>query len=88
MHIIADTELILTPEKKIYHLNLSKEEIADDIILVGDPDRVAVISDKFDSIEHKIQNREFVTHTGTLNGKRISAIATGIGPDNIDIVLN
>ena len=88
MHIIADTELILKPEKKIYHLNLSKEEIADDIILVGDPDRVAVISNKFDSIEHKIQNREFVTHTGTLNGKRISAIATGIGPDNIDIVIN
>ena len=88
MNIIADTELILTPEKKIYHLNLSKEEIADDIILVGDPDRVAVISNKFDSIEHKIQNREFVTHTGTLNGKRISAIATGIGPDNIDIVIN
>jgi len=88
MHIIADTELILTPEKKIYHLNLAKEEIADDIILVGDPDRVAVISNKFDSIEHKIQNREFVTHTGTLNGKKISAIATGIGPDNIDIVIN
>ncbi|HIG32932.1 MAG TPA: phosphorylase [Flavobacteriales bacterium] len=88
MNIIADTELILTPEKKIYHLNLSKEEIADDIILVGDPDRVAVISNKFDSIEHKIQNREFVTHTGTLNGKKISAIATGIGPDNIDIVIN
>ena len=88
MHIIADTELILTPENKIYHLNLSKEEIADDIILVGDPDRVAVISNKFDTIEHKIKNREFVTHTGTLNGKKISAIATGIGPDNIDIVIN
>jgi uridine phosphorylase len=88
MNIIADTELILTPENKIYHLNLSKEEIADDIILVGDPDRVTLISNKFDSIEHKIQNREFVTHTGTLNGKKISAIATGIGPDNIDIVIN
>ena len=88
MHKLQDTELILTPENKIYHLNLSKNEIADDIILVGDPDRVAVISSKFDSIEHKIQNREFVTHTGTLNGKRISAIATGIGPDNIDIVIN
>jgi len=88
MHIIAETELILNPENKIYHLNLSKEEIADDIILVGDPDRVSVISNKFDSIEHKIQNREFVTHTGILNGKRISAIATGIGPDNIDIVVN
>jgi uridine phosphorylase len=88
MNIIADTELILTPENKIYHLNLSKEEIADDIILVGDPDRVTLISNKFDSIEYKIQNREFVTHTGTLNGKKISAIATGIGTDNIDIVIN
>jgi uridine phosphorylase len=88
MHIIAETELILTPENKIYHLNLSKEEIANDIILVGDPDRVSVISNKFESIEHKIQNREFVTHTGILNGKRISVIATGIGPDNIDIVVN
>ena len=88
MHIIAETELILTPENKIYHLNLSKDEIADDIILVGDPDRVSVVSKKFDHIEHKIQNREFVTHTGILNGKRISVIATGIGPDNIDIVVN
>jgi uridine phosphorylase len=88
MHIIAETELILTPENKIYHLNLSKDEIANDIILVGDPDRVCVISNKFESIEHKIQNREFVTHTGILNGKRISVIATGIGPDNIDIVVN
>ena len=88
MHKLQDTELILTPENKIYHLNLSKEEIANDIILVGDPDRVALISSKFDKIEHKIQNREFITHTGTLNGKRISAIATGIGPDNIDIVIN
>ena len=88
MHIIAETELILTSENKIYHLNLSKDEIANDIILVGDPDRVSVVSNKFDHIEHKIQNREFVTHTGILNGKRISAIATGIGPDNIDIVVN
>ncbi len=88
MHIIAETELILTPENKIYHLNLSKDEIANDIMLVGDPDRASIISNKFDSIEHKIQNREFVTHTGILNGKRISVIATGIGPDNIDIVVN
>jgi len=88
MNIIAETELILTPENKIYHLNLNKDEIADTIILVGDPERVTIISNKFDRIEHKIQNREFVTHTGILNGKRISAIATGIGPDNIDIVVN
>ena len=88
MNIIAETELILSPEKKIYHLNLSKEEIANNILLVGDPDRVQLISSKFDEIEHKTQNREFVTHTGTLKGKRISAISTGIGTDNIDIVIN
>jgi len=88
MNIIAETELILTPENKIYHLNLSKEDISDDIILVGDPDRVALISSRFDSIECKINNREFVTHTGILKGKRITAISTGIGTDNIDIVIN
>lgn len=88
MNIIADTELILTEEKKIYHLNLSKEEIGDNILLVGDPERVKLISNKFEKIECKIQNREFVTHTGILNGKRISAISTGIGTDNIDIVIN
>jgi uridine phosphorylase len=88
MNIITQTELILTKEKKIYHLNLSKEEIADDILLVGDPDRVKLISSKFDEIECQIQNREFVTHTGVLNGKRISAVSTGIGTDNIDITIN
>lgn len=88
MNAIAETELILTKEKKIYHLNLSKDEIADDIILVGDPARVEIISSKFDKIEYKIQNREFITHTGILNNKKISAISTGIGTDNIDIVIN
>ena len=88
MNMISDTELILTTEKKIYHLNLSKEQIADDIILVGDPYRVSVISNKFDAIEHKVSNREFVTHTGQLNGKHITVISTGIGTDNIDIVIN
>ena len=88
MNIIAETELILTAEKKIYHLNLSKEEMADNIILVGDPSRVILISSKFDEIECKIQNREFITHTGIINGKRISAISTGIGTDNIDIIIN
>ena len=88
MNLIPDTELILSPKKKIYHLNLSKEEIADDIILVGDPGRVQLISSKFDKIEYKVQHREFITHTGSLNKKRISVISTGIGTDNIDIVLN
>lgn len=85
---IHETELILTPENKIYHLNLSKDQIAEDIILVGDPGRVEIISSKFEKIEHKVSNREFVTHTGIYNGKRISAISTGIGTDNIDIVIN
>ncbi len=88
MQIIPESELILTPNNKIYHLNLSKDEIANDIILVGDPGRVALISSKFDCIEHKINNREFTTHTGVLNNKRISVISTGIGTDNIDIVIN
>lgn len=88
MNLITDTELILTPKNKIYHLNLSKDEIADNIILVGDPERVNLISGQFDKITHKISNREFVTHTGVLNKKRITAISTGIGTDNIDIVIN
>ena len=88
MKVIKDTELILTPEKKIYHLNLSRDEIADDILIVGDQSRVEQISKYFNTIEHKIEHREFVTHTGLLNGKRISAISTGIGTDNIDIVIN
>ncbi|MDG1426205.1 MAG: nucleoside phosphorylase [Flavobacteriales bacterium] len=88
MNAIAETELIITKDKKIYHLNLSENEIADNIILVGDQDRVKLISSKFDFIEHKIQNREFITHTGVLNNTRISAISTGIGTDNIDIVVN
>ena len=85
---IDDTELILNSKKKIYHLNLSKDEIADDIILVGDPGRVKQISCKFDSIQYKISNREFTTHTGILRGKKLSVISTGIGTDNIDIVIN
>ena len=88
MKTIQETELILNREKKIYHLNLAPKDIADDIILVGDPGRVEIISNKFDKIECKIQNREFTTHTGSLNEKRISVISTGIGTDNIDIVVN
>ena len=88
MNIIAETELILTPENRIYHLNLSKDNIASDIILVGDPERVTAISKKFDTIECKIEHREFITHTGVYNNKRITVISTGIGTDNIDIVIN
>jgi len=88
MNRIAESELIINPDGSIYHLHLRPEHIADDIIVVGDPQRVEIISNYFDKIEHKIYNREFVTHTGTLNGKRITALATGIGTDNIDIVIN
>ena len=88
MKAIKDTELIITKDKKIYHLNINKSEIENDIILVGDQDRVSQISKHFDEITHKVQHREFVTHTGTYKGKKISAISTGIGCDNIDIVIN
>ncbi len=88
MSRIAESELIINPDGSIYHLHLRPEHIADDIIVVGDPQRVEIISSYFDHIEHKITNREFVTHTGTINGKRITALATGIGTDNIDIVIN
>ena len=88
MNRIAESELIINPDGSIYHLHLRPEHIADDIIVVGDPQRVEIISSYFDNIEYKITNREFVTHTGTINGKRITALATGIGTDNIDIVIN
>ncbi|MCK5857326.1 MAG: nucleoside phosphorylase [Bacteroidales bacterium] len=88
MNRIAESELIINPDGSIYHLHLKPEHIADDIIVVGDPQRVDLISKFFDNIEYKIYNREFVTHTGTINGKRITALATGIGTDNIDIVIN
>lgn len=88
MKQIPSSELILNPDGSIYHLKLKPEHIADTIILVGDPHRVEMISKYFDRIEHKIQNREFTTHTGILNNTRLSVLSTGIGTDNIDIVLN
>lgn len=81
-------KVISTAIKGVYHLNLLPEHISKDIFLVGDQGRVSEISKRFDSIEYKITNREFVTHTGYIGNKRISAISTGIGTDNIDIVLN
>jgi len=86
--IYEESELILTPDKRIYHLSLHPDDIADHIIVVGDPGRVPAISSHFDTIELKVQNREIVTHTGYLNKKRISVLSTGMGPDNIDIVMN
>jgi uridine phosphorylase len=86
--MIQASELILNPDGSVYHLNLKPEQIAHDIIFVGDQNRVEKISCLFDTIEFSTQKREFKTHTGTLNGKRLSVISTGIGPDNIDIVMN
>ena len=88
MTTIKDTELIITKDKKIYHLNIDKNQIAKNIILVGDQDRVSQISKYFDEITEKVQHREFVTHTGFYKGKKITALSTGIGCDNIDIVVN
>jgi uridine phosphorylase len=85
---IAESELILNSRGAVYHLDVRPEELAHTIITVGDPDRVPAVSKHFDKIEVKRQHREFVTHTGYIGTKRISCVATGIGPDNIDIVLN
>ena len=85
--MISDTDLILKNDN-IYHLDVNQDNIAKNIILVGDPDRVAKISQHFSKITHRSQHREFVIHTGYYNHKRISVVGTGIGCDNIDIVIN
>ena len=84
----APSELILNPDKSIYHLNLLPTDLADIIITVGDPDRVPQVSAHFDQIDLRKGKREFLTHTGRFRGNRISVLSTGIGTDNIDIVLN
>lgn len=86
--IIAETELILNPNGSVYHLQLLPENIAKNIIIVGDQGRVESVSKYFDTIDFKIQNREFVTHTGTYKGKRVMVVSSGIGTDNIDILIN
>jgi uridine phosphorylase len=88
MQAIGTSELIINDRGAIYHLNVRPEEIADTIITVGDPERVASVSKYFDRVEHKLAHREFITHTGYIGQKRISVLSTGIGPDNIDIALN
>ncbi|MFO7924579.1 MAG: nucleoside phosphorylase [Bacteroidales bacterium] len=85
---MKQTELVLNPDGSIYHLNLLPGDIADNIILAGDPDRVEIISSFFDTMEVKKHKREFVTHTGCYGGVRVSALSSGIGTDNIDIVIN
>ncbi len=82
------TELVLDAQGKVYHLGLAPDQIADTIILVGDQARVDLIATNFDAIEHSSQHREFYCITGTYKGKRISALSTGIGTDNIDITIN
>ena len=84
---IPASELPLQNDGAIYHLNLHADELADNIILVGDPGRVSMISDMLDTVELKKQNRELITHTGLYKGKRVSVISTGMGTDNIDIVM-
>ncbi|WP_029033023.1 nucleoside phosphorylase [Salinimicrobium terrae] len=88
MNHLAASELILNPDGSIYHLNLKPEHLADTILLVGDQNRVEKITKYFDKVDVVVKKREFHTQTGTYRGKRISVISTGIGTDNIDIVLN
>lgn len=88
MPVIKNADLLICEDGSIYHLALQPEQLADTVIVVGDPDRVALISNHFDTVECKISNREFNTHTGVLKGKRITVLSTGIGTDNIDIVMN
>lgn len=86
--MIKSSELILNPDGSVYHLNLKPEHIASDIIFVGDPERVSKITKHFETVEFSTQKREFKTETGIYKGKRITVQSTGIGPDNIDIVMN
>ncbi|NOQ73332.1 MAG: phosphorylase [Crocinitomix sp.] len=88
MKTFAPSELTLNQDGKIYHLNISSEDVAETVILVGDPDRVKFIGTFFDSVRFETQNREFCTLTGTYKGKELTVMSTGIGTDNIDIVLN
>ena len=85
---IPESELVLNPDGSVYHLHLKSEQIADKVILVGDPGRVSTVASLFDSVEFQIENREFVSATGVYRGERFTVLSTGIGTDNIDIVLN
>ena len=85
---IAESELILNPDGSIYHLHLKPENLAENILVVGDPGRVPEVSKYFDRIEFTMQNREIVTHTGAVGKKRITVMSTGMGTDNLDIVIN
>jgi uridine phosphorylase len=88
LNAIPETELILNPDGSVYHLKLLPSQVPDNIIIVGDQGRVANVSAYFDSIDFKVQNREFVSHGGTYKGKPILVLSSGIGTDNIDILVN
>lgn len=88
MKYFAESELIINPDGSIFHLHVKPEQLADKIILVGDPGRVALVASHFDTKECEVASREFHTITGTYKGKRITVLSTGIGCDNIDIVVN
>lgn len=88
LNYIEESELIINERGAVYHLDLKPEELASTVITVGDPGRVSQVSKHFDKIEIKRHHREFITHTGYIGNKRLSVVSTGIGPDNIDIVLN
>ena len=88
MHRIEESELIINSRGAIYHLDMLPGDVADTVIFVGDPGRVKEVSKHFDAVEVKNEHREFISHTGRISNKRITVISTGIGPDNIDIVLN
>ena len=88
MSVFKESELIINPDGSIYHLKLRPEQIAGTVIVVGDQQRVSAVSRYFDSVEHEVKNREFVTHTGVYRNQRITVMSTGIGTDNIDIVMN
>lgn len=84
---IPDSELIISPQGRVYHLNLHPDMVAEDIIVVGDPERVPKISAYFDKIEHQVNSRELVTHTGTIGRKRLSVISSGMGTDNVELLM-
>ncbi|WP_375418028.1 nucleoside phosphorylase [uncultured Hymenobacter sp.] len=86
--MITSSELMLNPDGTVYHLHLLPDHISDTIICVGDPERVAMVSEHFDSVEVEVRRREFVTHVGYYRGRRLTVVSTGIGTDNVDIVLN
>ena len=88
MTYFSPTDLIINPDGSSYHLNLRPDQIPDTLILVGDPERVPTVSHYFDEVTEMIQKREFVTHLGLLGGKRIAVVSSGIGADNVEIVMN